>query len=169
MTVGATSFPLTSLFVGGQRQQIFNFTPNSTADDYVSYDPEMPTVYLSTSDDTGPARTLVLQTNASEDIYIAAEFQNNSGTPFQGLDGVVIEGGKFYLLGELKFSTGASSGGQSFNSVFLQDYVTSATLSVTSLANARNVIPNMKVKQLDLGVQVTINWLQSTSTTVPMY
>lgn len=169
VTVGATSFPLTALFVGGQRQQIFNFTPNSTADDYVSYDPEMPTVYLSTSDDTGPARTLVLQTNASEDIYIAAEFQNNSGTPFQGLDGVVIEGGKFYLLGELKFSTGASSGGQSFNSVFLQDYVTSATLSVTSLANARNVIPNMKVKQLDLGVQVTINWLQSTSTTVPMY
>ena len=173
VTVGTDKFPLTAIFVGGQRQQGFDFTPVSAADDYVMFDPDLytgsPTVFLSSSATTGPVRSLVLQTLASEDIYIAAEFVNNTGKPFQGHDGIVISGAKFYLLGELTFSQASASGGTSLGSAFVKDHKTTATLSVTSLANARNVIPNLSVPQLDLGVEVTLTWDQATSTNVPMY
>lgn len=175
VTVGSSSFPLTGLFVAGQRPQNFAFTPiqpgQNEDNEHVSYDryPGNSTIYLNEgSGTTGPVRTLVLQTLPGEDIYIAVEFENNSGVAFLGLDGIVIPGGRFYLTGQLVFASGSSLSG-SFNSVFQQDHVTSATLTVSSLANARNVIPNLEVPQMDLGVQVTINWKQSTTAHVPLY
>ena len=174
-TGDTNNFPLTGLFVGGQRQQRFDFTPIGT-EEYVMFDSDFytgnPTAYLSSTGNTGPVRSLVLQTVSSgeRDVYLVAEFRNDSGAPFQGHEGMVLPGAKFYLLGELKFSNAASpGGGVSFNSVFVKDYKTTATLSVTTLANARNVIPNLSVPQLDLGVAVTFTWKQATPTSVPMY
>ena len=170
VTVGTDKFPLTALFVAGQRQQTFDFTPLSSADDFVTYDkyPNQ-TIYLNSDADTNPVNTLVLQTLPNEDIYIALEFQNDSGRSFVGQDGVVVPGGKFYLIGMLEFSKGAGSTGHTFSSVFEKDYQTNISVSVNTLAHARNVIPNLSTPQLDLGVQITIDWKQSTSTNVPMY
>lgn len=173
ITVGTDKFPLTAIFVGGQRQQAFDFTPVSEAEDYVLYDSDLytgePTVFLSSEDATESVKSLVLQTVDAEDIYIALEFINNTGEPFQGLDGTVIPGAKFYLLGEIKFSQASAPDGVSLGSVFVKDYKTIVKVRVVTLAEARNVIPNLSVPQLDLGVEVTLEWQQSTTTTVPMY
>ena len=173
ITVGTDKFPLTAIFVGGQRQQAFDFTPISDAADYVQYDSDLytgePTVFLSSEDVTESVKSLVLQTVDAEDIYMALEFINNSGEAFQGLDGTVIPGAKFYLLGEIKFSQASAPDGVSLGSVFVKDYKTIVKVRVVTLAEARNVIPNLSVPQLDLGVEVTLEWQQSTSTNVPMY
>ena len=170
VTVGTDKFPLTALFVGSQRQQAFDFTPLSSADDFVTYDGNLnQTVYLSSAGNSAQVNTLVLQTLPGEDVYIAAEFQNNSGDYFVGQDGVVPNGGKFYLLGQLEFSQGSGNASHTFNSVFEKDFRTNITIGVSSLAKARNVIPNLSTPQLDLGVEITLDWQQATSTNVPMY
>ena len=80
-------------------------------------------------------------------------------------------GGTFYLLGQINYDERLPSSGTSplYTSVFVKDHRTFVTISVTSLAAARNVIPNLSIPQLDLGVQINIDWTQSTSTSVPMY
>ena len=42
--------------------------------------------------------------------------------------------------------------------VFLQDYITTATFTVKSLKNAYNVVPDLRLPALELGLGVNLNW-----------
>lgn len=167
-------FPLTGIIIGGQRPVGFDFVPIDDDDTNMRfvYDSQVntntgdtPTPYYLSTTEQGPVRTLLLQSYDGEDVTIILEFQNDSGSSFYGTDGVVYNGTKFYLAGQLKLedATGADN-----TRVFTQDQITTATLTINRLAKAYNVVPDLLSPQLEISVTITTPWTGSTPTTVIM-
>lgn len=163
-------FPLTGIIIGGQRPVGFDFVPIDDDDTNMRfvYDSQVNTntgdtpYYLSTTEQ-GPVRTLLLQSYDGEDVTVILEFQNNSGSSFYGTDGVVYNGTKFYLAGQLKLEDAT---GTDKTRVFTQDQITTATLTINRLAKAYNVVPDLLSPQLEIGVTITTPWTGSIPTTV---
>ena len=152
----------------------FDFTPVNNHDLNVRfvYDSHVNTntntntgyYYLSTTEQSHPVHTLLLQSYDGEDVTFALEFQNDSNTDFTGVDGIKIyKGTKFYLVGEFRLDDAI---GTDKTRVFTQDQTTTATMTINGLARAYNVLPNLLAPQLELGVTVTTSWTGSTPTTV---
>lgn len=173
------SFPISAVLVGGQKQVVYDFTPTTTTDakEYTIYDNAVPAAWGTTGVATDPStvnHTLVLANAASTSVNIAVEFTNNSGTEFVGKDGIIGKGAKFYLLATLDPSSAtetekAKTGSQ----VFKQDFTTTAKLTINTntgttsggstvydkgLANAYNVLPDLRTPKLSLGMSVDLNW-----------
>lgn len=156
-------FTLTGVLIGGQKNVGWNFTPLTT-------DNTEKTIYDAVVDDgTGGTvgvtrtsglknRTLVLETagNASEKVNFALEFTNYSGQAFYGKDGLVPVGGKFYLVGQLNADV-------SHAKVFEKDHYTKATVTINSLKNAYNCIPDLRSPKLELGLSVDTKWEEGLS------
>ena len=168
----APAFPLTGIIVGGQHTVGFDFAP--TEDDDANarfvYDNQVNTntgntPFCLSLEEQGPTRTLLLQSQEGKDVTIILEFRNDSDTDFMGLSGIVYKGTKFYLVGQLKLSEAT---GTDNTRVFTQDQTTTATLVVNGLAKAYNVVPNLLSPQLEIGVQLTTKWEQTTPTVVVM-
>lgn len=175
VTIGAQQMPLTGMLVGSQRQQRFDFTPVGTTD-YVIYDPApfgtnatAATTSLTTTPTTASTNTLVLQTADTEPVYVVLEFQNNTTTAFRGLNGIVHPGTKFYLIGQLAPKTTLGDGDPDYAiRAFTQDHVTTATMIVAGLEKAYNVVPNLSLPRLELGVELITDWVEGTPVTVPL-
>ena len=90
-------------------------------------------------------------------INLAIELQNNSGEDFYGFDGLVPNGGKFYLVANLDM-TNKTLEGVSKPHVFMQDYTTTANLTINSLKNAYVTIPDLRSTKLQLGLSVDLAW-----------
>ena len=103
--------------------------------------------------------TLVLETRADDgangsDVYVALEFLN-TGDDFYGIDHQMIPAGaRFYLVGKLE----ADDATQTDLKVFKQDYTTTARFSINNLTKAYNTIPDLKAKQLEIGMSVDLYW-----------
>ena len=159
VTFPATGFQLTGVLIGGQKNVGWNFQPTGTTE-YTIYDAAVKTgTYITrTKPGTPNTRTLVLETEGVatdpfETKYIALEFVNNSNEAFQGVDGIVPVGGKFYLVGEITSNTAHPK-------VFQQDYYTTANVKISSLKKAYNCIPDLRTPQLELGLSVDLTWQQ---------
>ena len=123
---------------------------------------------VNTSSSVGFNHTLVLQTkkytagtggsSASGDqtVNVLLEFQN-SGKAFEGKDGTIGKGCKFYLLGVLDMSK-LSNEDKKSDYIFQQDYITCANFTIASLENAVNVIPDLRDPQIELGLSVNLTW-----------
>ena len=163
ITVGDTSFPLTGIIVGGQRQVGFDFKPLSAADQqsmvydrYVTKDDNtsaylrpLTTVELSATPAVqAPVHTLLLQSLDGEDETIILEFENNckdsenKGIAFKGMDGIINPGTKFYLIGTILKPTEEADKDYT-KRVFTQDYITTAKIEIGSLARAYNAVPDL--------------------------
>ena len=178
ITVGAASFPLTGVIIGGQLPVGFDFKPTtsypaySEADMKYIYDSQVRTngvasdeyFYLSSSADAGKAtNTLVLQSYDHKKVPVVLEFINNSGTDFAGLGGMVLQGTKFYLAGEIdpeEFKDDPRT--EIRDRVFTQDYTTVLNMRVTGLAKAYNVVPNLLSPRLEMGVELVSKWVSTT-------
>ena len=176
--VGATSFPLTSIIVGGQMPVGFDFAPTtsypvySETDIVYVYDNQVKTngpsgneyFYLSSAADaTQMTNTLVLQSYDHKVVPVVLEFINNSGYDFEGLDGTVLKGTKFYLVALIDPAT--KSGDpltQIRDRVFTQDYTTTLNMKVTGLSKAYNVVPNLLSPRLELGIELVSQWASTT-------
>ena len=168
--VESYSFPLTGILIGGQLPVGFDFTPTtaypvySEADMKFIYDNQMPNLYLSASADAGQAiNTLVLQSYDKKKVPVALELTNNSGTDFKGLGGIVQQGTKFYLAGEIdpeQFKNDKRT--EIRDRVFTQDYTTTLNIKVTGLEKAYNVVPNLLSPRLELGIELTPRWVATT-------
>ncbi len=171
--VNNTNFPMTAVLVAGQHVQNFDFTPVS-GNEYYVYDNMMTgtsgqtLAWISSTANNSPAYSMLLQTMQGTDVRIAVEFQNNSSVTFRGATGYILPGSKFYLMGELSWDD-ASGDKTVVKSVLQQDYKTSATLNINSLKNAYNCIPDMQEPQLEIGVEINVDWLLATPTNVPLY
>lgn len=157
VTLPSNGFQLTGILIGGQKNVGWNFQPTGTTE-YTIYDAAVKAdTYVNRTQPTNPNnRTLVLETaGASSDPfetkYIALEFVNNSNEAFQGTDGIVPMGGKFYLVGKITSTT-------EHPKVFQQDYYTTAKVTINSLQNAYNCIPDLRTPQLELGLSVDLEW-----------
>lgn len=166
--VGTTNFPLTGIIVGGQLPVGFDFSPNTSYPVYSEgdvkfiYDNQLPTLYLSSSADaTEVTNTLVLQSYDHQKVPVLLEFINNSGVDFKGQDGIVYQGTKFYLAGEVDPADGTGGDTSAVGRVFTQDHTTTLNMKVTSLAKAYNVVPNLLSPRLELGIQLVL-WTSTT-------
>lgn len=144
---------LDGILIGGQKNVIWDFTPNSSSAEYTIYDASVTSTQLSNSVNTNIiAQSLALQTTDNTTVNFALELTNNTGNAFTGIDGIVPNGGRFYLVGKLVPE-------QSDNTkVFKQDFTTTAKVKITSLAHAYNCIPDLKNPKLELGLSVDLTW-----------
>ena len=159
ITLSEDLFPLTGMLISGQYSQGFDFTPKDELTEYVIYDSQFSNVYLQNT--TSPAfSTLAFQSKDGSPVWIALEFQNNSTEVFRGVNGLVYPGTKFYLMAGLTPETTSTE--DYMNRVFTKDYITQVTLTVNSLKNAYNVIPDLLSGRMEVGVQVETEWIEAT-------
>lgn len=158
-------FPVTAIIVGGQPDKVgYDFTgTDGTTFDYNIYD-KFPANYVAATSAPSTANyTLVLDNseddNTNKTVYFALELTNNSGINFYGHDGLIANGMKFYLIGELNPTEATFSGtGAKPTNVFTKDYVTTANVSISSLADAYVTIPDLRAERLSLGLSVDLEW-----------
>jgi hypothetical protein len=170
ITVGTTSFPLTGVLIGGQLPVGFDFTPTtaypiySEADVKFIYDNQMPDLCLSSTGDASQfINTLVLQTYDKKKVPVALELTNNSGVKFKGLGGDILNGTKFYLVGEIDPEIFKEDDRTEIRDrVFTQDYTTTLNIKVSGLEKAYNVVPNLLSPRLEMGIELTPKWVATT-------
>ena len=166
----STRFPVTGLVIGGQYEQRYNFTPvtdNATAEvqqEKFMFDTNVSGTYLNTVP-SATFRTLVLPTPLERDVYFYLELRNDSGKDFNGADGIIPAGSRFYLAGKIP-APSQEDMAAGVNRVFMQDRFTQITCKITSLQNAYLCIPQMGNPELQLGVQTKTNWFFSPSSYV---
>lgn len=156
-------FTLTGVLIGGQKNVGWNFTPLTTDNtEKTIYDAAVDAGAAGTEGVTRTSglknRTLVLETagKGGEKVNFALEFTNNSSQAFYGKDGLVPAGGKFYLVGQLNADV-------SHAKVFEKDHYTKATVTINSLKNAYNCIPDLRSPKLELGLSVDLTWVEGLS------
>lgn len=165
-------FPLTSLLVSSQHPQDYKFEPvDGTSDEYIVYDKELPSIILGSAKEQTPAddqftNTLVLQTKDGAPVRFAMEFTNNSGIDFQGINGTVFNGTKFYLVGQIKVPVDQPMDFQ--KRVFTKNHLTKGVITISSLKEAYTYLPDLLDPRLEVGIQLIPDWIQSTTINVPL-
>lgn len=164
-------FRLTGVIIGGQRTVGYNFKPltNSDMDVKFVYDSQVPAGFVLQKNSTNVFNTLVLQSYDGEDVNVILEFEYTGDTAFKCLNGWVYPNTRFYLVGEVKLSTGTPSEGVAEGDkeevkkrVFTQDRITAIQMTVSSLEKAYNVLPSILSKNLEIGVMTTPQWIAAT-------
>ena len=121
------------------------------------------------------------------DVYIAVELYNQTGQDFWGELNMVRKNGIFYLVGKLSLSKALATAraknedafknlarsdynyppynpltGETVNAprVFMQDYVTNATLLLKedALKHAYLTVPDLRTSQVSLGLSIDLSW-----------
>ncbi len=179
MTVKDGGFPITAILVGNQRVANWEFKPKDagpSATQYTVYDKTMPDKMIASTSGSSVNHTLLLETAENQPINIVVELGNNTGNVFRGHKNELIPAGaKFYMVAQLdpsaKDGVSQPTGG-SIKNVILQDYVTTANLTIKQnvkddstnpnqdqgLGAAYNVIPDLRTPALSIGLSVDLNW-----------
>ena len=165
ISVSDNSFQVTGILIGGQPGSVdwkYEAAPTD-AFAHTIYDKEMngapmyakyePTVSNSNY-------TLVFDNNnaANPKVYVTIELKNNSGVDFYGKDGVVPNGAKFYLVGELDPGKTGLTLPAGVNRVFVQDHITTANFTIKDLKKAYNCIPDLRTSGINVGLAVDLKW-----------
>ena len=166
IVVPADGFKVTGLLVGGQPDfASWDMTPAADADFTMTvYDNSLTDIYAKYNAVSNKNYTLLLDNTVESNhkpVNIALELVNNSGTDFYGVGGKIAKGAKFYLVAQLNptAGTGVTQPVETtLNDVFVQDYVTTANLTITSLKNAYVTIPDLRASELVLGLSVDLTW-----------
>lgn len=167
VSVPIGGFPVTGLLIGGQPVEVkYDFQPTSSdVFDRTVYDRNLTSVFAKHGVASAKNYTIVLPNDlgrsetTQKTVNVAIELENKSGADFRGADGIVPNGGKFYLVGQLKPSEGTGGGTSITNpAVFMSDYQTTLTLNITSLKNAYNTIPDLRSTKLQFGLSVDLEW-----------
>lgn len=166
VTVPDAGFTVTGLLIGGQPTKVgFDFQPTSDAE-YVQtvYDKELTGIVANKNGAAStPNYTIVLPNDKGRGVAdqskvnVAIELTNNSGVAFRGQDGIIPDGGKFYLVGQLN-PDAKTIEGVTNPAVFMSDYKTTMNLTITSLKSAYNTIPDLRSTKLQLGLSVDLDW-----------
>ena len=146
---------LDGILIGGQKNADWQFAPLASSEEYTIYDASVTSTKLGTADIASAimAQSLALSTTAGTNVNFALELTNNTGNAFTGVDGIVPDGAKFYLVGLL-----VPQADKAGNQVFAKAYNTKANVTITSLAHAYNCIPDLKNPELELGLSVNLEW-----------
>lgn len=165
IVVPADGFKVTGLLVGGQPDfASWDMTPFNNNFTMTVYDNSLTDIFAKYNAVSNKNYTLLLDNTVESDhkpVNIALELVNSSGSDFYGVDGKIAKGAKFYLVAQLNPTAGTGvtqPGGTTLNDVFVQDYVTTANLTITSLKNAYVTIPDLRASELVLGLSVDLTW-----------
>lgn len=165
VAVPEAGFSVTGLLIGGQPTKVgFDFQPTSNdAFDYTIYDKELTGIVAKNGVASTPNYTIVLPNDKGRGVAdqnpvnVAIELTNNSGVAFRGFDGIIPAGAKFYLVGQLAPKDQKVTGVKN-PAVFMSDYMTTLKLTIKSLKNAYNTIPDLRSTKLQLGLSVDLDW-----------
>lgn len=182
VAVPAGGFNVTGVLVGGQPNRVgWEFVEekyDAQNRKAVVYDNDLTGIKASTTFGSGNY-TLLFDNYTSEanqeKVNIAIELENNTGVDFYGVDGKVAAGQKFYLVAQLdpaenKGNLGSDDRftwpdytyypyqGKGKERVFIQDYTTTANLTIKSLKNAYVTIPDLRTSKMQLGLSVDLLW-----------
>lgn len=161
--------PLTGVIIGGQHTVGHDMKPRGEQTDV-----DGRFIYETTVDDTDyenngyQTNTLVLQSYDNEKVPIILELENKTGEKFTGKDGTVYPNTRFYLIALIDPADKKEEGKDYTNRVFTQDYTTTMSMSISSLANAYTSMPDLLAPRLEVGVQVVTKWIQATTTNVEL-
>lgn len=186
ITVTDESFKLVGILVGDQWPKVgWDFLPKTTDPGNTSYrkgyiyDNQITNNGVIDAQDGSQANyTLVFDNYVSgptqPKVYVALEFQNNSGVDFFGFDNMIPDGGNFYLIGELDptLKTGPAKpiwhalppygvdGTTTVPRVFIQDHMTTANFKFDtySLQHAYLTVPDLRSSSVTLGLSVDLQW-----------
>lgn len=163
-------FHVTGLLIGGQPVEVkYDFQPaSSDAFDRTIYDRNLTSIYAKHGTTSSENYTIVLPNDLGRSattqntVNVAIELENNSGADFRGEDGIVPNGGKFYLVGQLKSGEAKNLTGMTITNpaVFMRDYQTTLNLTIKSLEKAYNTIPDLRSTKLQFGLSVDLAWQQ---------
>ena len=161
LTVPKNGITVTGILIGGQPQGVeWNFEPASSATfDHTIYDNDIIGIVAQTSD-SKPNYTLVLDNKDSSPsakqskVYVTVELANNMGD-FYGKEGLIPQGSRFYLVGELD-PTGKTT--TTVDHVFVKDHTTVANFIIKDLKKAYNHIPDMRTSKINVGLAVDLSW-----------
>jgi hypothetical protein len=156
-----THLPLRGVIIGGQHTVGFNMKPQGEQTDV-----DGRFIYETGIISGNSINTLVLQSYDNEKVPVILEFENKTGHAFTGKDGIVYPDARFYLIAMID-PAGQGSGAYA-DRVFTQDYTTTMSMSVTSLAKAYTCMPDLLAPRLEIGVQVVTKWIQATTTNVEL-
>ena len=186
ITVSDVSFKLVGIIVGDQWPKVgWDFLPKTTDTGNTSYrkgyiyDNQITNNGVIDAEDGSQANyTLVFDNYVSgttqPKVYVALEFQNNSGVDFFGFNNMIPNGGNFYLVGELDPAgkTGPAKpdwhalppygvdGTTTVPRVFIQDHMTTANFKFDtySLQHAYLTVPDLRSSSVTLGLSVDLQW-----------
>lgn len=186
-------FEVTGILIGGQPSKVGWQMVKDDADvrDHVVYDKETNGAKAEYNAISAPIYTLVFDNykNAvnQEDVKVVIELKNTN-KEFYGQQGIIKEGQKFYLIGELKLDNASltpegafkwpaygtdglntsyegrypvkagTAGTADGKRIFIQDYTTEANFTISSLKNAYVTIPDLRATLLQLGLSVDLQW-----------
>lgn len=188
ITIPTNGFQVTGILIGGQPENVnWQFINAGTERNYVVYDKELTDIYAQRNEAYSDANyTLVFDnwtsaTTGQEPVNVAIELVNTAAD-FYGVDGIVANGQKFYLIGSLDPASattdiiwpsyndtqGPNTLPTSYQDrypvkyntkrVFVQDFTTKAKFKITSLAHAYVTIPDLRASKLQLGLSVDLQW-----------
>lgn len=162
LTVPEEGIKVTGILIGGQPQGVeWNFEPASSATfDHTIYDKDISGIVAQISY-SNPNYTLVLDNKnssttdpAQSKVYVTVELENNMGD-FYGKEGLIPQGSRFYLVGELD-PTGKTT--TTVDHVFVKDHTTVANFTIKDLKKAYNHIPDMRTSKINVGLAVDLSW-----------
>ncbi|MBO7592253.1 MAG: hypothetical protein J6T00_02640 [Bacteroidaceae bacterium] len=169
------SFPLKAILISSQFAQGYDFTPKGEVDEYIIYDPTIEgnismggSIVPTPTTPSQYTNTLVLQTKDNENVRFALEFENNSGEDFEGINGKVFKGTKFYLVGTIKVPAVVDQDKDFKKRVFTKNHITQGVVRISSLKEAYTYLPDLLDPRLEVGIQLVPNWIQVTTTNVPL-
>lgn len=171
ITVPTDGYPVKAILVGGQPSKVgWNFEPNDSAEkfDYTVYDKDMNGgIDFKAQNDPDVTRynyTLVLDNKniaqtKQNDVYVTVELEN-TGKAFYGADGIIPANGTFYLVAKLSLDNLGATGSKpdDVDHIFVKDHTTEVKLTIGSLKNAYNCIPDLRSSLISLGLAVDLKW-----------
>lgn len=188
MSVGAGTFKLTGVIVGGQSTRVgWNFLPVS-GQGFI-YD-KFNAISVPISGTSVPNYTVVFDnyyaaSETQNKVYVALEFQNNGHDFYGRKQKLVRNGDYFYLIGELDPASASegiadtawptdniippyttNSSGDIISTkkprIFIQDFKTTVTFLIgeNSLKYAYLTVPDLRSTSMTLGLSVDIKWRQ---------
>ena len=176
IAIGTNGFTLTGVLIGGQPDDVqwdmYQAYAGTLSRTKTIYDAAIPatnpkvtttacdanyTLALDNSKFTDSGMVTRAEKDSQDKVNIAIELVNNTGKNFEGADGIIYAGSKFYLVAQLD-PNGISVMNDDKKSVFMKDYKTTATLTISSLKNAYNGIPDLRSTSLQFGLAVNLEW-----------
>lgn len=165
ISVPTDGVKVTGILIGGQPASVdWQYEPTSS-ETFANtiYDKEMNgSMYAKHEASASNANyTLVFdnkKSDAQSPVYVTLELENNSDKNFYGKDGIILQGAKFYLVGQLNPNTNGLTNPNSVNRVFVQDYVTTANFKIKDLKSAYNCIPDLRTSGINVGLAVDLDW-----------
>lgn len=156
-----SGFPVTGILIGGQPESVdWKYEPTTETFANTIYDQNMNGTITAGTTASTSNYTLVFDNKSTDKkpVFVTIELTNNSGMDFYGNDGVVPNGAKFYLVGELDPGKTGLTLPTGVDRVFVQDHITTANFNITNLKGAYNCIPDLRTSGINVGLAVDLSW-----------